>query len=628
MKHRAPFSSLASILPAFVAVSALCAAGCDTTIGGDSGTNANTSGAGGTSSGAGGTSNGGTSGASGTSNTGGTGMVDPMSPCNGAADPRLVVATQRLVRLTRLELVNTERAYNLIDDATATAIVQDGTLGNIGDETQRLFPPLATQSETSDIDTSKFPTLFGIAERAAQYVFDHFAEVTGCATATDACATTYLTTLAARAYRRPLSAEEQARLTALYTLSKAQTVNGWMVTSTVQQATQNGVHAILVSPQVLWRSELGDPAGTSSVPGSVPLTNHELATQLSYFLTNLPPDDQLRAAADAGTLRNDLMTHAERLLATPQSRAWLKTMVFTYFRLNALYSVTGIVDWAKFGITDVNKFLVDMHDESDRFLDHTLWNLTLPDLLTSKTTFLNTNLASVYGVAPPAGATETNFVQAELPADQRTGIITLGAFIVTAAGADRESLVHRALNIKNTLLCLETPGPPDTISDLVTTARAAFDHQTAQEQAAARAMNEQCVGCHASFDSYGLVLDGYDNLARWRTSVTLVDGRMAPVDAHTTLPDELGNKPVNGAVEMARELAASPSFTNCMATMALKYAMAELETAPVRAPAAGEPGCAAREVADIYTRNGGTKFIDLVRAAITAPSFSLRVRAQ
>src|SRR5262245_42150860 len=107
MKHRARFSPLTGLVPALMAASALCAVGCDTTISNDGGDNGNnTSGAGGTGAGTGGSSGAGKGGASG-SNTGGTGMVDPGSPCNGSTDPRVVAAPQRIVRLTRLELVNT-----------------------------------------------------------------------------------------------------------------------------------------------------------------------------------------------------------------------------------------------------------------------------------------------------------------------------------------------------------------------------------------------------------------------------------------------------------------------------------------------------------------------------------------
>ena len=138
---------------------------------------------------------------------------------------------------------------------------------------------------------------------------------------------------------------------------------------------------------------------------------------------------------------------------------------------------------------------------------------------------VNSNLATnVYNVPVPAGANATTFVQTQLPSDQRSGIVTMAAFIASQAGADRESLVHRALNVKNSLLCLVTPPPPDGIGDQIAAARAQFEVQTGQEQAAYRASIPLCKGCHGNFDSYGLVLDPY-----YQRAVPLLSGAVVLV---------------------------------------------------------------------------------------------------
>ena len=160
------------------------------------------------------------------------------------------------------------------------------------------------------------------AQKVGEYVRDHFAAVTACPSpATDGCATSYLDALAGKAYRRALTADEQARFSALYDNLRAAVVKDQAITLTVEEATGFAVQALLLSPQLLWRWEVG--AETSSSPPGVFLTDAELASNLSFFLTDGPPDDALRADASAGTLRANLGAHVDRILATPAARHWL-----------------------------------------------------------------------------------------------------------------------------------------------------------------------------------------------------------------------------------------------------------------------------------------------------------------
>jgi hypothetical protein len=544
----------------------------------------------------GGTSSGGRSGAA-----SGAGGDDTTSPCL-PNDARSIVAPQRIVRLTRREVVNTARTLEVIDDATATAILSDPALGTIGDETQTLFPPLASQMETALIDTTRYPMLDGIAKRAAEYVFEHFEQVTGCGTASDACATAYLTNLAAKAYRRPLSDVEERRLVGLYERVRNQTLNGWTVSSTVEEATRSAVRAILVAPETLWRSEVGDPDLPAPSDGAISLSEYELATSLSFFLT---------------------MAQTDRLLATPAARSWLTTAMFTYYRLNKLPSVLGVVDWAKVEVLDPRPLVLDMQEEASRFLDHALWNLDLAKVLTSRTTFLNENLATnVYRVAAP-GATPSTFVETELPPDQRAGLVTLaGSLMLNATDGERVSLVRRGLSINHTLLCGQLPAPPE-VSEMPS---ACADVPTAQQEVQCRAADPQCSGCHDRVDPYGLALDAYDNVGRYRTSVTLSDGRTVPVDPRATLPHDLGS--VRDAIQMAEALAASPLFTNCMAATVLQSALAEVDTSHVRPPSppdeGDEPGCAVAAVTERYAESGEPTFAELVRAVVASPAFGAR----
>ena len=112
-------------------------------------------------------------------------------------------------------------------------------------------------------------------------------------------------------------------------------MNGYQVTTTVEEATGNSVYGLFMTPQLLWRWELGAGVASTS-PAGVYLTDAELASNLSYFLTDEPPDDMLMAAAQAGNLRANLAAHVDRIIATPASRDWLTKVMSMYFLLNQL----------------------------------------------------------------------------------------------------------------------------------------------------------------------------------------------------------------------------------------------------------------------------------------------------
>ncbi len=398
---------------------------------------------------------------------GGTGTPD--TPCTGAADPRMVVAEQRIMLLTSRQIINTIRY--LIDDTVATNLVSSGMF-QVTSDVDRAFPPADSETLKSIPDRTSLIPLDNIAQAVAQYVFDNFAAVTKCTSATDACATAWLNALAVKAYRRPLKPEEQTRFTALYNKCKMHDINCYQVAGSVQQATQYSVYGLLMSPQLLWRWEIGNTAAPSTSPPGFYLTDDELASNLSFFLTDMPPDDTLIAAARAGTLRANLSTQVTRILGTQPAKDWLRTIMETFYLLNQLPLALAAIDGSKFPVVS-SGLLNDMQTEARKFLDFTMWSpgSKVGDLLTSRTTFLNTGLAStIYKVPAPTGATGTNFVQTTLPADQRSGIITNAAFITARARSDRGGVVPRGRAIKAAFLCMITPPPPDSIMGAVDSA--------------------------------------------------------------------------------------------------------------------------------------------------------------
>jgi hypothetical protein len=541
------------------------------------------------------------------------------TPICAASDPGQVVAPQRILLLTSTQLINMIR---LVSDDVAQVIVDGGLFPVVSDLTVR-FPPSLVEQYKSILDVESLAPFANTAQKVGEYVRDNFAALTKCAPATDACASGYLDALAVKAYRRKLDPAERERFGALYDTLRSQTVNDYQVTLTVEQATGFAVHALLLSPQLLWRWEVGSQ--TSSSPAGIYLTDAELASNLSFFLTDRPPDDALMADVNAGALRAHLGAHVDRILATAAARDWLTHVMQTYFFLNQLPGT--LIDATKFPIVEGGALYADLAVESRLFLNDVMWNGKVTDLLTSRKAFLSSNLASmIYRVPIPAGATATRFVETTLPDDERAGLLTNAGFITTRARATGVGFIPRALAVKGLFTCIETASEgdsPGVTGALLREAALLLPTQTPQEQVAFRAARAACASCHASFDPYGLVLESYDVVGRHRT----VDDLGRPIDGHETLPPELGGAEVQSAVELAEALSKSEVFTNCMAKSALQYALSDaLIELPL--PSRDQRGCAAAGVAHELRASGGQSFTDLFRAVATSPAFALRKEGQ
>jgi hypothetical protein len=541
------------------------------------------------------------------------------TPICDANDPTQVVAPQRIALLTSTQLMN---MISLVSPAAAKMIVDNAVFPVVSDLTVR-FPPPRTEQYKSILDVDSLSPFNNTAQAVGDYVTANFAAVTGCSTpATDSCAQGYLNGLAKKVYRRALNTDEQSRFANLYTTLKSQLVNGYQVTLSVEEATGSAVYALYMTPQMLWRFELGGQASTS--PAGVYLTDGEIASNLSFFLSDQPPDDMLVSDAAAGTLRGNIGAHVDRLLKAQMSKDWLRHIIELYFFLNQLPST--LIDEGKFPIVAGGAIFSDLQMSSRMFLDNVMWNGKVLDMITSRTAFVNNNLATmVYNVPVPAGATATNFVATTLPSDKRAGIITDAGFITTRARSIGVSVVPRGLGVKATFLCLETAGPPKTgaAADAIKMQTDNLANLTAQEQVQFRQQTAPCNNCHPSFDPYGLVLDWYDVVGRYRE----VDDLGKPVDGHTTLPAAVGGQEVNTAVELADVLSKSDLFMNCMTKTMLQYALLD-NPIELPLPDGSQKGCAVAGIAHNVRHSNGQSFSDLTKAVATSPAFVVRQMVQ
>ncbi len=535
-------------------------------------------------------------------NTGGGGSASP-APCTG--DP--VIVSKRMVRLTLNQLTTSIRA--LLGDTIADQIASNPVYANdLVDAQHRWFPPLSSPREGSVVIDSIWATADQIAQQTAKYVLDNFAAVTKCTTATDACAQSWLRSLAASAFRRPLTADETTRFNQLYADLKDATKVGL----TIQQAAQFGAYAVLGAPQFLYRTEFGTGATTMG-----PLSGYELASELAYFLTDGPPDAMLLAAAAADMLStpDQVTAQVNRILATPAAKANLEAAMFGYF---AIPNIEGIViDTGKF--TTWNEGLRNsLEHESELFLRDVLWNGKVADLLTSRTSSINATLAPYYGVSfPPAGATMDGdgFAKVALPAE-RAGILTQGGFLVARARPMAGSVVGRGLLVNAAFLCATNPAFPSELAPTIDMVNATLANETERAKADYRKNTPPCSSCHVGFDAYGLALENYDGIGRYR----MVDDMGRPIDASVKLPALAGGGTVANAVEMAAVLANGGAFATCLSKNLINFALGET------AVALGTNSCAVRNVADALVAAGGDgSFAAMVRGIALSTTLASRL---
>lgn len=531
----------------------------------------------------------------GTTPPGGTGGAPPTISTACAQE---LPAAKRIVRISFNQIANSIGA--LLDSALGTKIVTDFELV---DSEHRAFPPLQSPREGNSLTDQSWSTIDKIAEAAGKHVAANFMTATPCGAApTDDCAQQYLNGLAQKVYRHPLSAGEQTRLTGLYTSLKAAGT-----TVTVNQAVEQTIYALFQTPQFLYRTEFGTDW---KADGS--LTSFELASMLSYFLTDNTPDSMLFDAAAQNKLSNatEIGAQVDRIMATDAAKTNFQGAMFSYFSYPNLENV--VIQDADF----VGAMRSAMYHEASLFLKNNLWGPQLNELILSRKGYINATLAPIYGLTFPAGGTPDadGFAQIELPAN-RTGLLAQAGFLANRSRPDGTSVVGRGLLIKGALLCTETPSPPEGVTEKIEMINAANPNASEREMAEIRATTNPCNTCHASFDAYGLALDTFDVLGRYREK----DAAGRTIDPAVTLPVEVGGGTAANIVEVANKLASSGAFAKCMGMNLINYALADVSSG-----AANISSCAADEVAKTFSASPDQSFSSLVKSVAVSAAFSSR----
>jgi len=333
-----------------------------------------------------------------------------------------------------------------------------------------------------------------------------------------ACARKILSTVARRAYRRPVTPAEVNGLLDFFTRGKAKGFEAGI---------DLALRRVLTSPAFLFRVE-SDPAGAR--PGTnYRISDLELASRLSFFLWRSAPDDELLRVAAANQLRvpAELDRQVRRLLQDPRAAAMTEDFAGQWLQLRKVEVAQPNSQMFPNFDDSLRKY---MRRETELFVDSIRHeNRSVIELLTANYSFLNERLAKHYGITGVKGA---HFRRVTVAADSpRRGLLGQGSILTVTSSPIRTRPVVRGKFILENILGTPPPAPPANVPPLQESG--AVLARTMRERMAAHRANPVCASCHAMIDPLGFALENFNPVGQYRK----VDENFVAIDASGAMPD-------------------------------------------------------------------------------------------
>jgi len=316
------------------------------------------------------------------------------------------------------------------------------------------------------------------------------------------------------AYRRPIRQEDLEPMLAVFRAARDRR-------QLFEEAVRVALRATLVSPHFLYRLEQARPS--DGARGPHPLSEHELATRLSYFLWCRMPDEELLSTADQGKLSDPTIFEAQirRMLADPKAGALTQSFAVPWTRLKFFNRARPSTDHFP---TFTRKLRDAMLGEVTTFFDKLREdNRPVLDLLDSDYTYVNEELARHYGIDAMKG---DKFRRVALkPEDHRGGLLGMAAVLAMGAETSRTSPTLRGKWVLEVLFGTPPPPPPANAGRLRDDGKKDKAPKTFREKMTLHAKDPSCAACHSRIDPLGFALEQYDAIGAWRETVgdTTVD---------------------------------------------------------------------------------------------------------
>jgi hypothetical protein len=388
-----------------------------------------------------------------------------------------------------------------------------------------------------------------------------------------ACARRILTSLARRAYRRPVTSADVDPILALYEAGRK--------TGAFEAGIEQGLRLILASPKFLFRTETAAGPNDRTRPTPVArVTDIELASRLSFFLWSSIPDDELLTLATKGSLGQPavLERQVRRMLADPKSRALVDNFASQWLLLRNLRGhIPTPGDFPNFD----NELRQGFRQETELFFESIVReDRSLIDLINADYTFVNERLARHYGIPNVNGS---HFRKVTLKDETRRGLLGQGSVLTVTSYPNRTSPVLRGKYILENIFGTPPPAPPANVPDLQ-------ENHPGEEARSLRARLEAhrasptCASCHRVMDPLGLALENFNGIGEWR-----VKEPGGPIDPNGQLAD--GSR-VDGPVALRKAVLKRPELfvrtvTQKLMTYGLGRGMEPSDMPVIRAVASG-----------------------------------------
>ena len=370
----------------------------------------------------------------------------------------------------------------------------------------------------------------------------------------DARARAYIQHFGRRAYRRPLTSSEVDAYAQLFASAPTLLSGADDFTLGVRLTLQ----AFLQSPNFLYRVETSSEV---SADGLVHLNSWEVASKLSYMLWNTMPDEELLQAAEDGKLTDPagILQQAERLLADERAHAMVKNFhaqLYQFDHYHDLYKDPGF--YPNFPATAGD----DMRREAEMFIDDVVFSGGgLRELLTSTFTYVNADLAKLYGLEGNFGS---EFVRVDLDPSERAGLLTRLGFLATNSTPREQNTIHRGVFVNLRVLCTDLPAPPNNVPGLPS----ADAFKTNRERVEAHTGEGTCAAsCHQTLiNPPGYALEHYDATGAFQS-----DEKGNPINASASYQLDGKVATFDGGIELSETLANSETVHKCYAKYMLQY---------------------------------------------------------
>lgn len=328
---------------------------------------------------------------------------------------------------------------------------------------------------------------------------------------------------AARAYRRPITTTEESTLMEVFQQSLDA---GSDFPSSVKDALQ----VVLTSPQFLFLVE------SSNTPEAEPIDDHELASKLSYFLWNGPPDHISLKLADNGALRKQLNSEVARMIANSRFSQFVEEFTSQWLSLDKFDVLEP--DRDQFPKLTRNT-RTQLRREPIEFVQYLIQNnLPVRNLIESDFLVANEVVAHYYGLG---NKTEQGFefVPIKHSRSELGGVLTQAAIMAGLSDGRESNPIKRGAWLARKIVAEPPDDPPPAVPDL----EADTEGLSLRQRLEQHRNQPGCMQCHTKIDPWGVPLEEFDAGGRLKQQLT---------DARSTLPD---GTEVSGTNDLKRHLA-------------------------------------------------------------------------